>query len=291
MPSHLRLSALCVVAFAQSACSTTLSTLQPAEPMRPGHVQVTGAFDVVVPASRVSDAVDEGATLAAKYAADPSYKPTTEEQRRALAAGIGLGLSSPGVNPDIMVRLGIVEDLDVGLRYSGVAAHADAKYRFLATRTPTREEEDGARGKVGGGPDRGFQGSVSVGVSKSLYSGFVFDTLDFLEVGDYSRWNVEIPVIFGSRLGDFGHVWFGPKYILSTYSVDASLQNVGAVSETSGMIHHVGGFGGIGVGYKFVFVFAELTIAKMFAEPEIFGQKTDLGGIVVAPAGGVMIRL
>jgi hypothetical protein len=29
----------------------------------------------------------------------------------------------------------------------------------------------------------------------------------------------------------------------------------------------------------------------MFAEPEILGQKTDLGGIVVVPAGGLMLRL
>ena len=120
---------------------------------------------------------------------------------------------------------------------------------------------------------------------------FVFDALDFLEVGDYSRWNIEVPVIFGSRLGDVGHAWFGPKYVFSTYSVDASLKNIGVVPESSGTIHHLGAFGGIGVGYKVVFVFAELTIAKMFAEPEIFGQKTDLGGIVVVPAGGLMLRL
>ncbi|MCW5831796.1 MAG: hypothetical protein KIS78_05010 [Labilithrix sp.] len=278
-------------ALASAGCSTTLSTLQPAEPMRPGHVQAQAALDVNVPASRIVDAVDVVGTLGDRYASDPSYRPTPDEQRRALAAGVGLGLSSPGVNPDFMLRMGVVKDLDVGLRWSGLAAHADGKYRFLATREPSQEEEKAESGKIGNGPDRGFQGAVSIGVSKALYNGFVFDALDFLEVGDYSRWNVEVPVIFGSRLADFGHVWFGPKYVFSTYSVDASLKNVGVVPETTGTIHHLGAFAGAGVGYKVVFVFLELSVMKMFAEPEVFGQRTDLGGIVVAPAGGLMLRL
>lgn len=290
MVHRLATAAVAVTALASTGCSTTLATLQPAEPMRPGHVQMNAAMTVNVPASRIVDAVDVVATLGDRYASDSSYRPSTEEQRQALGAGVGLGLSAPGPNPDLMLRMGVVKDLDVGLRWSGLAAHADAKYRFFSTKEPTAEEESAEKGKIGNGPDRGFQGSVSIGVSKALYSGFVFDTLDFLQVGDYSRWNIEVPVIFGSRLSDFGHVWFGPKYVFSTYSVDASLKNIGAVGESSGTIHHLGAFGGLGVGYKVVFVFLELTIAKMFANPEILGQKTDLGGIIVVPAGGLMLR-
>ena len=37
---------------ALAGCGTTLSTLQPAEPMRPGHVQALGACYVDGPASR-----------------------------------------------------------------------------------------------------------------------------------------------------------------------------------------------------------------------------------------------
>jgi hypothetical protein len=274
--------ALVGLALASAACGTTVSTLQPAEPMRPGHVQAQGAFNVNVPASRIIDAVDTVATLSDRYASDSSYKPSDREQKDALAAGVGLGLSSPGVNPDLMLRVGIFKNFDAGIRWSALNAHLDGKYRFLQTKeTPENDPE----------ADPGFQGSVSLGVSKTLYSGFVFDTLEFLHIDDYSRWNLELPVIFGSRLGNFGHAWFGPKYIYSHYSVDASLKNVGVVSETSGSIHHLGAFGGIGLGYKYVFVFLELTIANMFAKPEIFGQKTDLGGIVIVPAFGLMLRI
>ncbi len=283
---------LCSLAIANGGCSTTLSTLQPAEPMRPGHVQANAALDVNIPASRIVDAVDVATTIGDRYASDSNYKPSAEEQRQALGAAVGLGLSSPGPNPDIMLRMGVVNNLDVGLRWSALNVHGDAKYRFLATKEPSTDPEVQKQNQgIGNGEDRGFQGSISVGISKALYNGFVFDALDYLHLNDYSRWNIEVPVIFGSRLGDFGHAWFGPKYVFSHYSVDASLQNVGVVPETSGTIHHLGAFGGVGLGYKVIFVFLELTIAKMFAEPEIFGQKTDLGGIIVVPAGGIMLRL
>jgi hypothetical protein len=285
-------AAFAVASLLSSGCGTTLSTLQPAEPMKPGHIQANVATTVNVPASRIVAAVDVADDLARRYASDPGYTPTLEEQRRAVAAATGLGLSSPGPNNDLMLRVGVLKDFDAGIRWSGLAAHIDGKYRFLGG-APEAEGEAAKtfREEMGPEKDAGFQGAVSLGLSRSLYSGFVFDALDFLDVGGYSRWNLEIPVIFGKGLGNLGHVWFGPKYVFSSYSIDASLRNVGAASTTSGSIHHLGAFGGIAVGYKVVFFVAELTIMKMFAEPEIFGQKTDLGGIVVVPAGGLMLRL
>ena len=80
----MRHSAVAIVAFACSACGTTVSTLQPAEPMRPGHVQAQGAFSVNVPASRIIDAVDTVATLSDRYASDSNYKPSDQEQKDAL---------------------------------------------------------------------------------------------------------------------------------------------------------------------------------------------------------------
>jgi hypothetical protein len=291
----MRLLVVAVVltlALATSACSTTLSTLQPAEPMRPGHVQVNVAQNVNVPASRIVSAVDVAQEQARRYASDTGYRPTPEDQRRIVAATTGLALSSPGVNPDLMLRVGVIDDLDVGLRWSGINAHADAKYRFLGG-SPRAAGDASSRFRDEIGPDKegGFQGAVSLGISRSLYSGLVFDALNFLDIGGYSRWNVELPVIFGTALGDFGHVWFGPKYVFSAYSVDASLRNVGAIDGTSGTAHHLGGFGGAALGYKVIFVFAELTVMKMFAEPSIFGRPTDLGGIIVVPSGGLMLRL
>ena len=73
--------------------------------------------------------------------------------------------------------------------------------------------------------------------------------------------------------------------------LDASLLNVAIVNETSGSIHHLGAFGGAAFGYKFIFAYAELTAAYMIAKPEILGRETDLGGLVIVPSFGLMLRL
>ena len=145
----------------------------------------------------------------------------------------------------------------------------------IEARFPALVRPDSPNRRVGAAPARGFAKarhrrpmlSLDNAFGADEFGEFVFDALEFLKVDDYSRWNVELPVIFGSRIGPIGHVWFGPKYIFSTYSLDASLKNIGVVPESSGTIHHLGGFAGIGLGYKVVFVFLELTVAKMFAEP------------------------
>lgn len=291
----LEVSALALVLATLSGCGTTLSTLQTAEPMKPGRFQAHGAMNVNIPASRVYDAVDTAIDVSSNYVSDTSYRPTEADQRKILGAAIGLGLSAPGVNPDVGLRVGVVRNMDVGLRWSGLALHGDVKYRLFHAKDLTREPgEEPPKGidKLANGPkDPGFSGSISVGVSKALYSGLVFDVLDYLQIGDYDRWNVEVPMIFGSRIGSFGHYWFGPKYVYSHYILDLSLQNVGVVPDASGSIHHVGGFGGAAFGYKFIYAFAELTAMYMFAKPEILGQKVDLGGVVVVPSFGIMARL
>ncbi|MBN9159468.1 MAG: hypothetical protein J0I07_00775, partial [Myxococcales bacterium] len=67
MPLRVATALVLLFAFFSAGCSTTLSTLQPAEPMRPGHVQAQAALNVNVPASRIVDAVDVVATLGDRY--------------------------------------------------------------------------------------------------------------------------------------------------------------------------------------------------------------------------------
>lgn len=260
------------LALSSTGCSTALSTMQPVEPMAPGHVHASGGMTVNVPVSRIVSAVDATASMGEQFVRDTSYVPSEEDRRKTLAAATGLALASPGVNHDFMLRVGAFKNFDVGLRYSGLAAHIDGKYRFF-------------------GDEKGWQGAASLGISKALYSGFAFDALEFVKIDDFSRWNVELPILFGRRLDDFGHVWMGPKYVYSHYTVDAAFQSVGLVDSTSGSIHHLGAFCGAALGYKYVFAFAEMSAAWMFAEPTILGQKVDLGGLVVVPAGGLMLRI
>jgi hypothetical protein len=261
------------LAAAALGCSTTLSTLQPAETLKEGSIHAGVAANVNAPVGRVIDVLGVGQTAATKVIQDGKYTPTQDEQQKLLDAAVGLGLNPPGATPDVMIRYGFYKGFDAGLRYSGSAMHVDAKAQFL-----------------GGGEDE-WAGSISLGYSRARYHGIGFDVVDVVQIAEFSRHNLEVPLLFGRRLGPFGHVWAGPKYVGSYYRLDATIRNVGAVPTTSGVIHYLGGFAGVALGYKHVFAMAEITIADMIARPLVYGREVDVGGIVVMPSLGVMARL
>ncbi len=75
------------------------------------------------------------------------------------------------------------------------------------------------------------------------------------------------PILDFIRLGDFSqHDFNGAPH--------PSLSNT---------MHTVMGPGGLMVGDKYVYLMAELTVAKVFFEPTVLGQRRDFGGYVVAP--------
>lgn len=257
------------VLLGSAGCSTTLSTLQPAKPVGAGHVHVGVGANVNLPVSSAVGAIAESTRVAARLSSE-SRAPNEAEQRALVDAMLPLAINPPGATPDLMLRYGVVDAVDVGLRYSGSAIHGDVKAALY-------DEEP-------------FTIAVSLGYSRQRFSGLLFDALDYLNIGDYSRNNIEVPLIFGLKLKEYGHVWFGPKFIGSFYSLDASVKDVGLVAQSSGFIQHYGAFGGIALGYKYVFAVAELTAMYMVAKPTIAGRQVDLGGLVLMPSMGVMVR-
>ncbi len=263
---------LCLLSlFSLSACSTAISTMQPADTLGKGDFHVGGGTNVAIPATSIIDAVDAADDLAEKYREDANYAPTQDEEREYIGALVGLALNAPGVSSDLMLRYGLFEHFDFGLRYTASGWHADGKYQFLDAVS-------------------GWDGSLSVGVSRYSFDGTIFDALEFLEIEEFSRNDIEVPLIFGKKLGNFGRIWGGPKYIYASYSIDAEVANGTGLSSTEGSIHYFGGFAGASVGYKWLQLFAEATVMNTIATPVILDEETDLGGIVIMPSLGLMAR-
>jgi len=271
MNTSMRRAGCAVAGWITCGCSTTLSTMQPAEPVGKNNVHVGVGANVNLPVSRAWAVLEESTSTTARVIAsgDP---PSEDDARKLFDAGLALGLNPPGTTPDIMLRYGVLDSVDIGARFSGNAIHGDVKGRFFHS------------------GDERWSGAISLGYSNQRFSGAAFDVLDVLEMADYSRHNVELPILFGARLGDYGHVWFGPKFVGSFYSLDASLKSTGLVAHSSGFIQHWGMFGGAALGYKHVFAFAELTTMYMIARPEILGREVNLGGVVIMPSAGLMAR-
>lgn len=267
-----------------SACTTSMTSLQTARTMRPGQVQLTAGASVPISSAAVGETID-AAGLAADRLADAEGRdaPISEaEQRQALETSLALLLFTPGVTTELAGRVGVVDGLDLGLKWAGPLLQADAKYQLL------RQGEHGV--------DLAVQGSYGyhLGYGASIASS-VYPLLDFVRLGDYAQHDLGVGVLLSGEWDDVFGAYLAARYVAAFTSVDADIERVEVASglprsELSSTIHHVGGTAGIMLGYKYVYAVAELTVAGVVFDPVILGERRDLGGVIVTPALGLLAR-
>jgi hypothetical protein len=190
-----------------------------------------------------------------------------------------------------MIRAGLADDWDVGLRYSGISWRLDTKFRFL---------------HAGDGPEmaenkrRSFDMAIGVAGARHSFKSPVLDVLEIVQIDDFSRWDVEVPLYASVDFGDILRLYAAPKYIYSRTKLDQRLINfaeqgknvtgfdVGLPARVKS--EFVGSTFGVSLGYKYVHVFAEVTGGYNFCKPEVFGQRRNLGGVTLYPAMGIAFR-
>ncbi len=241
---------------------------------------VSAGNNVSVPASRIVDTIDAATNLEEKLRNNPQYQVTAEDRAQYEDAVLGLALNQPGAAADFMIRYGVAKHFDAGLRYSSTGVHLDAKYQFLD-----------------GGPT-GWHGALSLGVRRHLFSGLLFDVLDKIDINDFSRTDVEVPLLFGrsfrQKIGGglslSGRTWFGPKVIFSKVAVDAKLGTIDETLTLEDHMYYAGALAGGAFGIAPIELFAEITVLNLVAKPTIASRQRDLGGIIVMPTVGVQAR-
>jgi hypothetical protein len=280
---HLALATF-VSAIVASACTTSLTQGQTARAMKPGHAEVSLSSSFPISSRFVSEVGDVAKASAARLReAETADRPLTErEQREALEAGVALVLFHPAVVTELSGRVGVFDNFDLGLKYAGTLVKADAKYQFAS--------------QENGGPDLAFAigGTRHLGYGASVLEP-AYDLLAFVRLGDYSRHDLELSFLASGEWEEIISLYGGVRYMASFIAIDADIQNVETAtgvphSSLSSTFHYAGGSGGIRVGYKYVFLTAELTVMGVIAEPVIFGERRDLGGIIVSPSLGLLAR-
>ncbi|MFP2933998.1 hypothetical protein ACLESO_54515, partial [Pyxidicoccus sp. 3LG] len=294
LPALLSVAALLALA---PGCATTLSTMQTARTLAPGQVQVSGGMGVFIPVGTLVEVVDSGIDQGeeARDAVDEGrpYTLTEEAQERLLTAGVALMVAPPGANPELMLRVGVVDRVDVGLRYSGISLRVDAKVHLLHGGTADRE------GRMEPG-QHSYDVALGVGAARHFFSSPVLDVLEVVQMGDFSRYDVEVPLYLSADFGDIFKLYGAPKYVYSHTRLDARLVDYSregkpvtgfdaALPATVGS-HFVGSTVGMALGYRYVYLFAELTGGYIFCNPVLFGEKLNLGGVTVFPAFGIAVR-
>src|SRR4029077_343552 len=138
--------------------------------------------------------------------------------------------------------------------------------------------------------------TVGAGVSHSSYPIPLGDFVPILEIDDFSRWTVDVPVLVGTSRSWF-RVWAGPKFLYSHFSTALRLTIPGGemqLASFEGHATYVGGQGGLAIGYRHLFFAVELTLAEAFGSasvtatslPEV--RPVDFTGFIVYPAFGLI---
>ncbi|MBZ4419845.1 hypothetical protein [Myxococcus sp. RHSTA-1-4] len=277
-------------------CATTLSTMQTARTLAPGQVQVTGGMGVYLPVGNlvrvVDTGIEQGEEARDAIEEDRPYTLDEEAQQRLLTAGVALMVAPPGVNPELMVRVGVVDRVDVGLRYSGISLRADAKVLLL-------HGGDAGGGRMEPG-QRSYDVALGLGAARHFFSSPVLDVLEVVQMGDFSRYDVEVPLYVSADFGDIFKLYGAPKYVFSRTRLDERLVDYSqegkpvtgfdASLPATVNSHFVGSTLGVALGYRYVHVFAELTGGYVICKPNLFGAERELGGVTLFPSFGLAIR-
>jgi hypothetical protein len=261
---------------AAAGCAPSLATMQPAHVGPKGSVQVTGAMEVAVPTGTIVRTIDVGKTISDRAV---NGEPITDADRQQLfSAAINLVASPPSVSPLFAVGYAVADRVEIGVRYAGQGWRVGARYQ------PLRRED---------GP---FDLVVGLGVARSAFKIPIGEFIPVIEVDDFRRWTVDVPVTVGTSRSWF-RVWAGPKLVYSRFETAIRLVIPNELPEIATFAGHstfIGGMGGLALGYRKLFVGLELTVGNLSGSTATalsttgVARAADLGGTVVYPAFGIM---
>jgi hypothetical protein len=278
------------------SCATSLATRQTARPLEQGHFSVELGPGFFLPLGTVARVTELGADLTGRLLeavrTQTPYQLTPEEQQDLLTAGVALAVLPPSPAWDVSARAGVLPHLDAGLRYSINALRADAKVRLIEhVDDLTAESAARARSDV----------AVGIAVSRYLFKNPAFEVLEFVEMGDFSRWDVEVPLYISREWGETFRLYGAAKYLYSRTDLDERLvstaEQAAVITGLDLMVnptvhaHFIGASVGVKLGYRHLFVLLELTGGYTFASVRLAGQERSLSGPALYPALGLEVVL
>ena len=273
----LRLKLLLSLAMLAS-CAPSLSTFQTARVPPKGHFAIAAGFEGSIPVGTLVDTIDTGKDLGGKI--ERGEQLTTDEKWRVFDAGMQLLLSPPSVGYHLMTAYVPAEKLEVSLRYAGSALRLGTRYQLLGRET---------------GP---FDMTAGIGVSRFTYSLPISDYIPVLKMSDFTRWQIDVPVLIGMQ-NRFVRLWAGPRFVATFFDTAMTLDlqiEEPVLASMSGHAYYVGGQGGVGVGYQWIFLAFELTVTEMTGYAQVSApaitaspsRDVDLSGLVIYPSIGLM---
>ena len=263
-----------------SGCGVGLSSFQPAHVPAQGHLHAELGVDISYPTQTVSQVIEAAESV--EEAADQRTL-TDAEKTTIFEGGAALALNPLAILPHLGVDYAPWERWEIGARLSTAGWRLALRRQLLVQ------------------ADHGVDLSLGLGVGRAIFTPPIEEVLSKLEVDDFERWNLDVPVAIG-RHGEWYRVWGGPRFMWSTVSQSMTLTlpdfgggppEANRVSGTvSGRGVYVGGYAGVALGYKSLFVGPELTLVQLIGDADVSAlggtQNVAVKSFVVYPAFAVM---
>jgi hypothetical protein len=278
MRSQLTLGSTCWAALLVAAgCAPSLATLQPAHVAPARHAQVTMGMEIGIPTGTVVRAVDAGSTVIDKV--NRGEMLTDGDKVQLYDAGVNLAISPVGVGHHFAIAYTVVDRVEVGLRYASGGFRLGGRYQVL------RKE------------NKPFDMVVGLGISRAATPIPFGDTLPVLKISDFVRYAVDVPLLIGTSRQWF-RAWIGPRIVLTRFDTKMTLELTGEPVELAaleGNAFYFGGQAGLALGFRYVFVGFELTLAQLVGSATLSAamlnppvRSTDISGFVIYPSFGLM---
>jgi hypothetical protein len=257
-----------------SGCATALSSFQPAHVPPAGHVQAEAGLDVSVSAGGINKIVDAARTL--DDSASQGGMLSDADKRTILQGGAQLGLNPPALIPHAGIAYAFAPGWEVSGRFAASGWRVAARRQVL--------EQDEASVDL----------SVGLGFGAAAFDPPVHRVLETVEVNNFSRWNIDVPVTFG-RHDSWYRWWAGPRVAYSRMSQDMTLAIPGQPTvsgSVSGYGLYLGGTAGLAFGYGSLFIGPELTLVRLVGRADVTAlgttDRVDLDAFVIYPAFALM---
>lgn len=267
---------------AATGCATSMSYSTYPQPLEPGEVSGSVAGQLTLN-SAIIDTTLNSLEIATDYAVDHNEELTEAEYRDLLDTLVTYALFRPAVNPEVAMRVGVWDGIDVGLRYNMSMYKGDAKVRVW--------ESDDKESVV----------SVSAGLGRA--GGLGPSSLKYITWSEFSRLDLDVAVMYGHQPSEYFRVYGGPRMLHSWLTVEPviSPELEALIPEEYQQyrpdqyfqdenILYLGGTAGLMVGYDWIWVHLEATVMYTFFNPMIIDTRRDLSGVTVAPVAGISVE-
>lgn len=238
------------LAIASTGCAGGAPLLHPAHVLRPGNVAVSGG-------------------LSGRFA--PLNPPAAIDGERELAPALydDLGVAS-GIAPFVAGRVGIEGDNEAGLTYTARAVRLDGRHAFdIAPLT------------------------LSLGLGGS----FILPKNLGDDEGSIKGGGADVPILLGWKSdADLYALWFGPRvgFEVLDGQVSGSLLSAGGdidrYEDVSGYQVYMGGLLGLRIGFRSIFVAAEVDVSYHLGSGTLGGTDVELSQVSITPGSSLWIH-